>query len=41
MYKALPVDGVHPKFMTMMCTTDVMQAACNSSAPEREGASEK
>ena len=31
-FKVLPVDPVHPKFMTMMCTTDVMEQACNSSA---------
>jgi hypothetical protein len=31
-YKVLPVDSVHPKFMTMMCTTDVMQNTCNSSS---------
>lgn len=31
-YKVLPVDAVHPKFMTMMCTTEVMEHACNSSS---------
>ena len=32
-FKALPVEAVHPKFTTMFCTGDVMAASCNSTKP--------
>lgn len=32
-YKALPVEAVHPKFETMFCTGDIMASNCNSTIP--------